>query len=99
MAESALPSVTTSGTGGSDHLSLGSGYDWMVEVTWAGSAGDADLQGRYGQDTFIDIEDSAGVVNITANKSIIVPGGGDIRLDVTTHTSAATMTATRATKW
>lgn len=87
-------SITTTGTGGSDPVTLPSGGDWHLSVTWAGSAGDADLQIDCG-DGWVDVTDAAGVVNITANKVVRVGGGSDYRLDVTTHTSAATLTAAR----
>ena len=86
--------VTTSGTGGSDHFLLANnGQDWTITVTWAGSAGDADLQFSPDQSAWGDVRDSSGVVNITANYAVRVPGGLSYRLDVNTHTSVATMLA------
>lgn len=87
--------ITTTGTGqAADFLRLGPG-DHVLEFTWAGSAGDADLQNRTSNDsgTFRDTYDSAGVVNITANKSVRVSGNQDYSVDVTTHTSALSVTA------
>jgi hypothetical protein len=88
--------ITTTGTGqAADFIRVGPG-DHVIEFTWAGSAGDADLQNRISSDsgTFRDTYDSAGVVNITANKSVRVSGNQDYNVDVTTHTSALTVTAT-----
>ena len=86
--------ITTTGTGqAADFIRTGPG-DHVLEFTWAGSAGDADLQNRSNeQAAFRDTFDSAGVVNITANKSVRVSGNQDYSVDVTTHTSALTVTA------
>lgn len=87
--------ITTTGTGAAaDYISVGPG-DHVLEFTWAGSVGDADLQNRAtGQGAaFRDTYDSAGVVNITVNKSVRVSGNQDYSVDVTTHTSALTVTA------
>ena len=87
--------IVTSGTGqAADFLRVGPG-DHVLEFTWAGSAGDADLQNRSIDDagTFRDTFDSAGVVNITANKSVRVSGNQDYSVDVTTHTSVLSVTA------
>jgi hypothetical protein len=86
--------ITTTGTGqAADFIRTGPG-DHVLEFTWAGSAGDADLRNRSNeQASFRDTYDSAGVVNITANKSVRVSGNQDYSVDVTTHTSALTVTA------
>ena len=96
MAAATGNTVTTTGTGGSDHLTLGAG-DYVLTITWAGSAGDADLQCSGDGTTFIDVLDApnGNVVNYTAAGAVRVSGGMRYRLDVTTHTSAATMTAHR----
>lgn len=88
-----VKTITTSGTGFSDHIRLGSGR-YALMITWAGSAGDADVQVGDGT-TFVDLEDANGVVNVTAAKAIGVAGGMSYRLDVNTHTSAATVIARR----
>ena len=91
----AVQAVLTTGTGQAvDWLTLAEG-DHILHITWAGSPGDADVTLRPPNGTFRDAYDSAGVVNITANKSVRVAGGCDYSLDVTTHTSAATMVATK----
>lgn len=95
MAEASGYTVTTTGTGGSDHISLPPGGDYVMTVTWAGSAGDADLQCSSDASSWIDVTDSSGVVNITAAKAVRVAGGLKYRLDVNTHTSAATMVANK----
>ena len=86
--------ITTTGTGqAADFLRLGPG-DHVLEFRWSGSAGDADLQNKsVDSSTFADTYDSAGVVNITANKSVRVSGNQDYSVDVTTHTSALSVTA------
>ena len=86
--------LTTTGTGqAADFIRVGPG-DHVLEFRWAGSAGDADLQNKsVDSSTFADTYDSAGVVNITANKSVRVSGNQDYSVDVTTHTSALTVTA------
>lgn len=85
-------SITTSGTGASDGVIL-SNNDHVLIITWAGSAGDADLQAGHGA-TFVDVTDQTGaIVNVTSNTIVRVAGGLEYRLDVNTHTSAATMTA------
>lgn len=86
--------ITTTGTGGSQEIDLPPLGDFHLSVKWAGSAGDADLQINCGAG-WIDVEDSSGVVNITADKVIRVGGGARYRLDVNTHTSAATLLATQ----
>jgi hypothetical protein len=97
MAAAAGNTVTTTGTGASDHLTLGQG-EHVLTIAWAGSAGDADLQVSGDGTTFIDVLDApnGSVVNYTANGAVRVAGGMRYRLDVNTHTSAATMTAHRA---
>ena len=91
-----VSTVVTAGTGqAADWITLPPEGDYVLHITWAGSAGDADLTMRPVGGTFRDAYDSAGVVNITANKSVRVSGGCDYSLDVTTHTSAATMVATK----
>lgn len=96
MAEATGNRVTTTGTGGSDHLTLTQG-EHALTITWAGSAGDADLQCSGDGTTFIDVLDAVAgsVINIAANRAMRVAGGLRYRLDVNTHTSAATMTAHR----
>ena len=87
--------VTTTGTGqAADWITLPEG-DHLLHITWAGSAGDLDVIHRPPQGTFRDVYDSDGVVNITSNKSIRVSGGCDYSVDVNTHTSAATVVATK----
>lgn len=94
MAQASGNTVTTTGTGESDHIVLSPGEH--VLIITASSWGDADLQVGVGS-TFVDARDSAGVVNLTANRAVIVPGGVAYRLDVTTHSSAITMTAHQST--
>ena len=86
--------LTTTGTGqAADFILTGPG-DHVLEFTWAGSAGDADLQNRSSADVaFRDTHDAAGVINITANKSVRVSGNQEYSVDVNTHTSALTVTA------
>ena len=87
--------ITTTGTGqAADWIALGPG-DHIIDLTWAGSPGDADLQSRPPGGTFRDVEDSAGVINATANKSIRVSGNRDYSVDVNTHTSALRVEASR----
>lgn len=91
----AVNAIVTTGTGqASDWVTLAEG-DHVLHFTWAGSAGDADLQMRPPGGTFRDTEDSAGVVNITANRSVRVSGGCDYSVDVNTHTSALRVEATK----
>jgi hypothetical protein len=88
--------IVTTGTGqAADFIRLGPG-DHVLEFTWAGSAGDADLQERISSDsgTFRDSNDVSGVVNITSNISYRVSGNCDYSVDVNTHTSALTVQAT-----
>ena len=92
MALVAGNTVTTAGTGGSDHIHLDAG-EWIATVVWAGSAGDADLQCSPDATNWFDVEDSNGVVNFTADGARRIPGSLRYRMDVTTHTSAATLTA------
>lgn len=85
-------SITTSGTGGSDSIAL-SNNDHILIITWAGAAGNADLQAGHGSN-WVDVTDADGVVvNITSDVLYRASGGLSYRLDVNTHTSAATMTA------
>ncbi len=88
--------IITSGTGqAADYISVGPG-DHVIQFRWQGSAGDLDLQDRdSGTTVFADTHDSAGVVNITANKSVRVSGGRDYSVDVTTHTSVCWITASK----
>jgi len=86
-------SVTTSGTGASDYMTLPRG-EYVLLFVWAGSAGDADLQVGNGTN-FNDAYDVNGVVNITSDYAVKVPGGMCYQVDVTTHTSALTITAHR----
>jgi len=90
----AVGTVTTSGTGvAEDFLRLGPG-DHVLDVTWAGSAGDTGIVSRApGDTTWIDVEDSSGVIAITTNASIRVSGNREYTLNVATHTSAASMKA------
>lgn len=91
MAFAPGSALTTTGTGASDHVTLGQGT-WVCFITWAGSAGDLDIQVGDGT-TFVDLLDVNGaVVNVTANYAVGVMGGLSYRVDVTTHTSAATIT-------
>lgn len=84
--------ITTAGTGASDHVALKDGTDYVCLIVWAGSAGDLDLQVGDGT-SFTDVLDSAGsVVNVTSSYAVKVPGGMNYRVDVNTHTSAATIT-------
>ncbi len=94
MAEASGHTITTSGTGGSDHIRLGQG-DWVLTTTWAAAAGNADLQCSGDGTNFVDVLDApnGSVVNITAAHAVRVAGGLSYRLDVNTHTSAATLTA------
>lgn len=88
--------IVTSGTGQSaDFIRCGPG-DHVLELTWTGSAGDADVQHRHANDTaiFRDLYDSNGVVNNTANRSYRVSGNQDYTVDVNTHTSVLHVTAT-----
>ena len=86
--------ITTTTTGVcADFIRLGPG-DHILDFTWAGSAGNADLQNRNHGGTFRDSYDADGVVNITANKSVRVSGSQDYTVDVNTHTSALTVTPT-----
>jgi len=84
--------VVTTGTGVSaDSLMLGPG-DHTLDITWAGSPGAAGIVSRIpGNSTWIDVEDSSGVIAITANASYRVAGNREYALDVDTHTSAASM--------
>lgn len=89
-------SITTTGTGASNSIRLPGGGDWVLVVTWAGGAGDADLQCSYDGTNFVDVENSSeSVVNITSNKAIRVSGSLYYRLNVNTHTSAATVNASQ----
>ena len=91
---SAVGTVTTSGTGvANTFLRLGPG-DHVLDITWAGGAGDTGIVSRApGDTTWIDVEDSNGVIAITSNASIRVSGNREYTFDVTTHTSAASMKA------
>ena len=89
-----VSSITTTGTGQSDdYLDLGPG-DHTIDCTWAGSAGEATLVSRIpGQTTWITLEDAAGDVTFTANKSVRVAGNRQCSVTVTTHTSALSIVA------
>ena len=83
-------SVTTTGTGASDHVQLGEGA-YVCQIYWAGSAGDLDLQVGDGTN-WTDALDSTGtVINVTSSYAVVVAGGMAYRADVNTHTSAATL--------
>ena len=86
--------VITTGTGvAADSIMAGPG-DHVLDITWAGSAGDTGIVSRApGDTTWIDVEDASGVIAITTNASIRVSGNREYTLDVTTHTSAASMKA------
>ena len=87
--------IITTGTGqAADWLTLSSG-DHVLHFTWVGSPGDADLQLRPSSGTFRDAENSSGVVNITANRSVRVSGGCDYSVDVNTHTSVLYVEASK----
>jgi hypothetical protein len=91
---SAVGTVITSGTGvATTFLRLGPG-DHVLDITWAGGAGDTGIVSRALGDTrWIDVEDSSGVIAITTDASVRVSGNREYTLDVTTHTSAASMKA------
>lgn len=91
MPQATGNTVTTTGTGASDYIRLRPDGMYAVVVTWAGSAGDADLEVGDGSN-FVTAEDATGAVNITSGKAVTVVGGMCYRLNVTTHTTAATMT-------
>lgn len=86
--------ITTTGTGqAADHIDVGPG-DHTIDCTWAGSAGSATLVSRIpGSSTWITVEDAAGDVTITANKSVRVAGNREYSVTVTTHTSALSVIA------
>ena len=95
MAASTTNSITTSGTGASDSIKLGQG-DHILIVKWAGSPGSANLQvSGNDADNFVDILDQPNgeIVNFSSSVGLRVSGGVSYRLDVQTHTSAATMIA------
>ena len=96
MALSAIKNkITTTGTGASDSIFIEekeNGLPWTLSA-FSSSWGDADLQISGDGTNWGDALDSSGVVNFTANKSVIVPGNMHYRLDVTTHTAAITLLA------
>jgi len=97
-ASSNLTVITTAGTGASAHVVLPKG-EYACSVVWAGTPGDLDIQVGDGT-TFADLLDApnGSVVNVIANSSpCIVAGGMSYRVDVTTHTSVATVTFHRVT--
>jgi|694.fasta_scaffold102057_1 hypothetical protein len=89
-----VATVTTTGTGqAADWVSCGPG-DHVLDCTWAGSAGEATLNSRGpGQTTWVTLEDAAGEVVLTANKSVRVAGNREYSCTVTTHTSALSIVA------
>jgi hypothetical protein len=91
---SAVGTVTTVGTGiATTFLRLGPN-DHVLDITWAGSAGATGIVSRApGDSTWIAVEDSSGVISITANASVRVSGNREYTLNVATHTSAASMKA------
>lgn len=96
MALSAIKNrITTTGTGASDEIFLQekeNGLDWTLSV-FSSSWGDADLQVSSDGTNWGDALDASGVVNFTANKSVIVPGNMYYRLDVNTHAAVITLLA------
>jgi len=86
--------VTTTGTGqAADWISVGPG-EHVLDCTWGGSAGEATLVSRGpGQETWINLEDAAGEVVLTANKAVRVAGNREYSATVATHTSALSIVA------
>jgi hypothetical protein len=88
--------LTTTATGPTaDHIATGPG-DQVLSVTWAGSPGSTRIQHRGLGSTlpWIDLKSPSDEdLDITANAAYRVPGNTEYRLNVTTHTSAATLAA------
>lgn len=95
-----VPSLTTTGTGATtDWIGVGPG-EYTLRVRWAGSAGSTRIQERAldSSGAWADVKAPDGTdLDITSNDSLVLPGNADYRLNVTTHTSAATLTATKFT--
>lgn len=93
-----VSSLTTTGTGATtDWLGVGPG-EYTLRVRWAGSAGSTRIQERAldSSGEWADVKGpDGGDLDITANDSFVLPGNSEYRLNVTTHTSAATLTATK----
>lgn len=86
--------ITATATGASSSVYLAPG-EWVLALT-SSSWGDADLQASAdGRSTFIDVTDTSGVINATANKLVRVAGGLYYRLDVNTFTADIVLTAQR----
>lgn len=90
-----VPSITTTGTGATtDWINTGPG-EHVLRVRWAGSPGELTIKERDANSSqaWAGVEGPDGsVITVTGNKSIIVAGETDFRLNATTHTSAATLT-------
>ncbi len=93
----AVGKITTTGTGeSSSHLSLGPG-DHILYFVWAGSAGVATpIVRAQGATAYIDVKGNDNtVVSITTDDAIRVGGGQEYSVDVGTHTSALSVTASK----
>lgn len=99
MAQTAR--IVTSGTGipNDAYLRVAKGNHW-IGIRWAAGAGNLKLIERPigGTDTdWADVIDNAGEgVVVTTATSWLVPGNREYSVDVTTHTSAATVTTEQA---
>lgn len=88
------PIVTTTGTGATDDWVGVSPGEYVASVEWADSPGVAKIQSRAldGSEAWQDLlSPSLDELSIESNISFIVPGNSEYRLNVTTHTSAATL--------
>ena len=85
--------ITTSGVGLSDKVTLDPGTHLLV-VKWAGNPGVADLQVSGDGTTFVPVlADGDEAVVIDMNWSRIAVGGVHYRLNVSKHTSPATLSS------
>lgn len=98
MAAATGNTIVTSGTGVSDWVDLPPRGSFIAFLSWAGGAGVADIViGPPGVEPSHDLLDGAPhgnggtKVGIVAAGYAIVPGGCSVALDVSTHTSVATL--------
>lgn len=94
MTRSAFASIVTSGTGYSSALELDAG-EWNLDIT-ASSWGAATLETSIDGTTYGPAENASGAISLSSNKTLVVYGNRFYRLNVSSHASAITMKACRA---